>query len=196
MAYTPNAFDFTRPIDTDIAETAQLEFRTMKAFYSGIVGSRAAFSITNSVVPTQSFNVSVPASILSTIKKLRFTAWGSIINNTGGAQISSLAVTYGGGTLLGATLNIPGNGSFGFRLVCDLMNRNVTNSQASFGEINLYQTPSNAGTPNVVIVDAGGSNTLAVDTTIAQFFALLVTNGVASPNFTTNVDGHHLEWQN
>jgi hypothetical protein len=199
MAYVPSAFDTTRPVDADIAETAQLEFRTIKSFYQCVV-TRAYVPVTsvNTVVGVNLFSTTIPAGLLGTNKRLRLQATGGIVNTTGAAQTTNMAFSYAGANVGTAVIPIPGNGSFAWKCEGELFNINGNaNTQAGFFEVRTYGTPSTLGAGVAAISLIGSSiDTFGVPSGIAQTLALAVANGVASPNYATFMDGAILEWLN
>lgn len=194
MAYTPSAFDITRPVDTDIAETAQLEFRTMKAFYMGTVakfgsvaGSVGAGSVT--LVTT-----SIPAGILGTTKTIKLRASGFIINSTGGAANTSWAVLYAGITVSAGTFSSAGTGNYAWLLEVEITADGLTNAQRIFAQAHIFTTDSSSGTAQDAIANRGARNTATIDSTIAQNL-ILNTQNSSAVNYTTSMDKAQVMWQ-
>lgn len=193
MAYTPNAFDFTRPVDTDIAETAQLEFRTMKAFYMGTVAR--TFQIVGAAVGggVNMWVASIPAGILGTSRTLVMRATGFINNTTGGAANTNFLITYGGGGVNGTAI-IPGNGTFAFELIFEVSNNNATNVQTFWLNCIVYGTNSGSGNQQSAAGNTGARNAGAVDSTIAQNLTINATNSSAT-NYNIVIDKAVITWE-
>lgn len=193
MAYTPNAYDTTRPVDADIAETAQLEFRTMKAFYKGTVGRAASAQIATSAVPTNLAVILVPAAVMSTNRKLKYRASGVISNATGGAITVTFNVSYGASVVNQCVVPIAANGNYAFDLDWQSVQNGTTNTQLSHMKITTYGDGSITGTGISAISAIGGTNSGATDTTAAANFAVLVTNSSAGA-ITSVLHAAALEW--
>lgn len=195
MAYTPNAFDSTRPIDTDIAETAQLEFRTMKAFYHGTVGRTAAFTSVNTAVGVNILNISIPAGILGSNKKVTGLITGYFSNATGGAQSTTINISYGATVIATFVINAPTNGNFAFKIEIDLHNTTATNAQGCFVELTTFATDSHTGFQ----ASSGTSGIMgasAEDSTAAKNLTVTSQMSAASPNLAVVITSSFVEWHN
>lgn len=194
MAYTPSAFELTRPIDTDIAETAQLEFRTMKAFYMGTVAkfNSLAGGLTAGAVTI--WTTSIPAGILGTTKTVKSRTTGFIVNSTGGAASTAWAILYAGITLAAGTFSTPGNGSYAWVLEAEITADNSTNAQRIFAHSRIFTTDSSSGTAQDTVANRAARNSSAIDSTIAQTMLLSMQNSTAV-NYTTSMDKAQVMWQ-
>lgn len=193
MAYTPSAFDITRPVDTDIAETAQLEFRTMKAFYMGTVfkSNSVAGTLTSGAVTV--WTTSIPAGILGTTKTIKTKTTGFIVNSTGSAQTTSWAILYAGSVIAAGTLSA-GLGNTAWLIECELTADGATNVQKVFAQQHTFTTDSSSGTLQDVTTNRGARNTAALDSTIAQTM-LLSTQNSSNTNYVINMDKAQVMWQ-
>lgn len=194
MAYTPSAFELTRPVDTDIAETAQLEFRTMKAFYMGTV---AKFGLVNSGGTAASFTMfttSIPAGILGTNKTIRARITGLINNTTSAVQSSAWSMAYGGTILASGILPVPGNGSFAWLIIFDITANALTNAQVIFAQDSIFDNNSSAGTGQNILFSHGSRNVGAIDSTIAQNL-IFGTQNSSAVNYNIQMDKALITWQ-
>lgn len=194
MAYTPSAFDSTRPVDTDIAETAQLEFRTMKAFYMGTVAKVNSVVGVAGAAPVNVFTVSIPAGILGTTKSIRARITGYITNTTGGAVTVTWNLTYNAVSIMQGVLNIPGNGTFAYEINMDLTNQTATNVQLCWTDSHVFADNSGVGVTQNATQNSAGRNQIAVDSTIAQNL-IFITQNSSAVNMTNVMDKAYITWQ-
>lgn len=197
MAYTPVATDTSRPVDTDIAETAQLEFRTMKAFYRGTLSrSGAQLTFGNTAAVSTIIDTIVPASSLLTNRKLKVHITGYLVNATGGAQTSTLNFSFGGTNFFGNTVSAPANGTYGFRAIAEVQNLGLTNAQVTFSKLESYNTNSNTGGQSILAgypFSKFGTG-LAIDTTVDQHLLVTSTLSAASVNLAVFFNQFNLEF--
>lgn len=164
-----------------------------------------AKQVVNSVAATDLLNgeVTVGAGVLGLTGVLRLTAWGDMLNNTGGNQNTPTFTAALGGTSVAVIATLPAAMSSGstrtpWRIVVEIMNLGAANSQwstatllATFAMVSAAAAAGSAegytyapapvgGVAPVIAVSAGAT---AVDTSAAKALTLSVTNPVASANY-------------
>lgn len=194
MAYTPSAFDITRPVDTDIAETAQLEFRTMKAFYMGTIAKFNSVAGTLTAGAVTVWTTSIPAGILGTTKTIKSRTTGFIVNSTGSVQNTSWAILYAGSVIAAGTLNVGGTGIYAFLIECEITADGATNVQKIFAQHHVFNSDSSSGTMTDALTNRGTRNTAALDSTITQTMLLSLQNS-SNVNYVINIDKAQVMWQ-
>jgi hypothetical protein len=84
MPYTPDASDPSEPIGSQPAQSAALEFRTLKAVVPVRVLQEDSLIIQNTSGTQAFIFYTIPANRLAPGRSLRTRAFGRIFNNTGG----------------------------------------------------------------------------------------------------------------
>lgn len=197
MSYTANNFDTTNPTDAVFAETAQAEFRNMKTFFQGTLGRSIGLVFSNTLAANTMMSVIVPANSMGTVKKLRAEVRGLIANATGaGAAISFQAAFGSNGLISNFGVTLPGSGSFAYKLSIEMAMSNSVIAETVFAELMVYAANSNSGqgTSPLAGYPLGAENSIAVDQTVAQLFAIVGTMNELAPAFGFTVDSAVLEW--
>jgi hypothetical protein len=186
MAYTPSVYDSTNPIGSVAAQTAAEEFRVLKAYVRGVIDRVETVTNTTNDSSTVSFmSTTVPAGILGSGKTLKFTWKAHVSNNTGVNQTVTIAVVFGGTTLISSSPTAPpGNTFFNFEFMCT--NLNDPAHQVYSAILDVFDNPSFAAppTPLIALFGRGGAmNESTVDTTADKVFEFTYALGLASVNY-------------
>lgn len=192
--YVPNILDAANPTDAQFAESAQLEFRTIKAAtYFNLFHSTGGNAVVNTVAVTNMFDAyALAAGALGIHKRIKLTLFGHYSNNTAGAQTATFIISYGGTALFTVVITIGNTSGFGaWELECDFGNWGATNTQIARSKITLWQVPSINGDVNEIIntYPVGNVNALpTVDSTLVQNITGTVQLGVADANLQVAID--------
>lgn len=165
----------------------------------------AGVTVVNTTTETSALNggagVSIPANLMGTAHKIRFSAEIDYINNSGGAATLTLRIKFGATTLWGS---VTGSlASSAVRRAVDLsfvlVNLGATNSQGLGGHVGMSDAAggsvagfgSMTSAPNVVPRPIGGVS--AEDTTSAKTLDVTAQHSVANVAIDIRVRGVTLE---
>lgn len=175
-----------------------------------------AKTVNTTVAATDLLNgeITVAAGVMGTTGLLRLTAWGSMLQNSGGAVAPPrFQLVLGGTTILdtGTAGTIAANATaMGWRLTAEILNLGAANAQSSRLQFDLEQQITAVGqglfTTGIGLYFSGasfggygqwradGSNfATAVDTATAKTLVLNVINGSASATYETKLLGALVE---
>lgn len=199
--YVPNPLDITNPTDATIAETAQAEFRALKAAgLLRVAAGTSQFSVVNSTSTATPVSLTVPAGILAIAnKEIEFTVKGTIYNNTGTTRNVFLGLYYGPNVFAQPVLSLPTNAqAYAFKLVSNIQSGFPTVIQFAFTEIDLYYATSGPANVSSQLASypVGNYNTnISTDFTVAQALQMQITLDLASTAFAFNTYGAKIDYR-
>lgn len=194
MAYIPNPYDATNPLDSVDAGSMAAEFRSVKGFFGGVLGRDMTPSNTvNSGATIIILSKTVPAGAMGIDKKLRIKWFAHVDNSTGSNQNFTAALALGAAGLIANTaLLAPGASVLSFDM--EIMNVGAANSQLvtcridiSAGFVVIPITVSALTSAGLGIAEA------AVDTSIDQILEVRYAMGIASALFAVKTYGVTVE---
>lgn len=195
MAYVPSVYDINNPTDAIIAQSAQAEFRALKAFIGGSPGRNTGIiGITNTVAVQTVFSTTILGGSLGTNKRLKLRWKGAVGNITGAQQNTQVQMFFGGVTVLSMLGSFPTGVTNLWVLDLEIVNSGATNAQSIY--CSGYNVASNGVLPVALNASSNyaGFSTSAVDTTVDCFLAVTVQNAIASPSYTTTTFDSIVEW--
>ncbi len=131
-------------------------------------------TVNNTAVETTVATTTVPANTLSTNRKIRLTAYGKLVNNSGGNESVTIKTIWGGSAISNGLTAIASGASRYYKIVSEVDALNATNSQ-------LVAHAINDGASTMAFQ---ASELFAKDDTTALALAISATLSTASANLT------------
>lgn len=198
------AFDGTSSSKFDVKVSYTVNGQTTVRWYKGLSLSqptdiertytlyKTATDVTfNNTTAAQTLvDIPITGNLIGTNGRLMLKIRGTVNNGTGGAQVFTPAVLFGGTTYGGYGLTVPAGGVYGTLITVELQNQNATNAQVISLEV--FSMTANGGAIDAA-ASGGSLNTAAnKDTTSTQNLKVTMQLNTASASYSYTMHDAYL----